>query len=691
MRNLHLLCSAVLFAAMLPAALARAQLQFQPPTPDELQMTSDPKAPGADAVYLNLEETDNDAQHYETHYARIKVLTEKGKEMATVELPYLQGTWKVNAIKARTIHPDGTIVPLDIKPADLMIQKSGDEQIKRKVFTLPSVEVGSILEYRFDISYGDNCDNGMCFFVPPTWDVQQSHFVHKARYIFAPPASMMPGHVTASFTGYYSMEDRHGRIAQSIAYIQRLPQGATVKVGATAFTADVTDVQPIPDEEWMPPLASLLYKVEFFYTYIRDARQFWPSDGKLWSDDVDKFAAPSKAIRDAVNSLIAPGDSDMDKAKKLYAAVEALDNTDYSRKKTASEMKELGIKVAKHAEDTWAQKSGDSEDMAMLYLAMLRAAGLNAVAVKVVDRDKGIFDASYLTLYQLDTTLVAVTAGGKQMVLDPGEKMCPFGTLNWRHAGAGGINQSDKGIQISSTPEQAYNDNITNRIADLTLDAHGGVTGYVQIVMAGQRALHWRQAALRNDDTELKKQFDHDELEGLVPEGVEAHIDHFIGIDQPGQNLMAIVKVTGNLGTATAKRLLLPGLFFETRAKVPFVDEEKRLEPVDMHFAERVTDDVTYHLPTGMTVEGAPQDTSVPWQGHAVFILKSKAEAGQIEVVNTLARAFSEAKPEEYQDLRSFYQKVAAAEQAQLVLKIAPEAPAAPATPASPAPAGKGN
>ena len=93
-----------------------------------------------------------------------------------------------------------------------------------------------------------------------------------------------------------------------------------------------------------------------------------------------------------MDGLIAPGDSDLDKAKKLYAAVQALDNTDYSRKKTESEMKQLKLKAAKHAEDTWAQKSGSSEDIAMLYLAMLRAAGLTAYAVKVVDRDKAVFD-----------------------------------------------------------------------------------------------------------------------------------------------------------------------------------------------------------------------------------------------------------------------------------------------------------
>jgi hypothetical protein len=128
---------------------------------------------------------------------------------------------------------------------------------------------------------------------------------------------------------------------------------------------------------------------------------------------------------------------------------------------------------------------------------------------------------------------------------------------------------------------------------------------------------------------------------------------------------------------------MLPGLFFETRAHVPFVHEDKRLEPVDMHYADRVTDDVTYHLPAGVAVEGAPQDASVSWQGHAMFVLKSNASSNQIEIVNSLARGFTFAKPEEYQDLRGFYQKVDAAEQSQLVLTMVP----APAT----APTGKGN
>jgi len=673
MRNSICLHGAVLFlVALSPAAVCA---QFQPPNPEELKMTADPKAPGADAVYLDFEQIGSDPLHFESYYARIKVLTEKGKELATVELPYMKGDRKVTDIKGRTIHPDGTVVPLTVKPEDLIVAKSGEMQIGKKVFTLPSVEVGSILEYSYQFHWDDN------EYIPPKWEIQRPYFVHKAHYSFTPFKSFMPVGTPGTDTSI-TLEDSRGREMRSLTWLCRLPPGVAVKTSVNgSYTLDVVDIPPIPDEDWMPPIRSFLYKTDFYYNYTSDASAFWLSESKLWSKDVDKFAEPSKALKAAVDSLIGPGDSDLDKAKKLYAAVEALDNTDYSRRKSESEMKQLKIKQAKHAEATWEQKSGSSEDIAMLYLAMLRAAGLTAYAVKVVDRDQGLFDPSYMSLNQLDTTVVVLSIGGKATVLDPGEKMCPFGTLNWRHSYAGGIGQSAQGMVAWTTPLQAYKDNATTRTADLTLDAHGGITGSIQIVMTGQEALRWRQFALRNDDTELKKTFDHDELEGVVPDGVEAHVDHFLAVDQPDVNLMAMVKVTGSLGTATAKRIMLPGLFFETRGQRPFVHEEKRLEPVDMHYASRITDDVTYHLPTGASVEGAPQDASVTWQGHAVFMLKSKAAPGQIEIANSLTRGFTLAKPEEYQDLRGFYQKVDAAEQGQLVLSMAP-APAAVLTPA---------
>jgi hypothetical protein len=639
MRNFLFLCSAVgLFAALSPALLSA---QFQPPNPDELKMTSDPKAPGADAVYLEYREKDDTPSAYWNVYARIKVLTDKGKEAATVSLPFSKGDMSVRGIHARTIHSDGTVFPLDVKPEELLSEKSGKLELKQKVFTLPNVEVGSVLEYTYDYNSQD--------LGPPRWDIQKKYFVHKEHFEF-----LSPGGTT---------------------YWERLPPGAAVKSGFGGLCKlDLTDVPPIPDEEWMPPVDSLLYTVDFDYVSEflggsatqGSATALWAEEAADWSLEMDALTEPTKEIKQAVDGLIS-ADSDLVKARKLYAAVQALDNTDFSRVKSETERKKLKLKAGWEPEVTWKQKSGSAEQIAILYLSMLRAAGLTPYAAWVVDRDKGIFDMTKIDEDQFDSMLVVLDSGGQKIILDPGEKECAFQTVGWRHSLATGLAQSPQGPSFITIPEQRYADNIVRRTGTLTLDEKGSVRGQIQIAITGQEALHWRQTSLENDEADVKKQFD-DELAAVAPEGVVAHVDHFAAMDDPSAALIAVVNVSGTLGTPTAKRLLLPGFFFETRSHVPFVNEEKRLTPVDMHYGERVTDQITYRLPEGMTVEGAPQDANFSWPNHALFVAKSLTQPGQITIAQTLTRAFTVAKPEEYQDLRSFYQKVAAADQEQVVL-----------------------
>jgi hypothetical protein len=648
---------ALLVAGLVSPSLLRAQ--FQQPTDEELKMTADPKAPGAAAVYLNVEEITDDPMHYHSFYARIKVLTEKGKELASVELPYTRGNVKITDIKARTIHPDGTIIPLEGKLEDLLEFKSSGHQISERVFNLPSVEVGSILEYSYAVRYDDN------HFSSPTWEIQRPYFVHKAHYAFTPFKAFMPGIENATSS---ILVDEHGNSINTLIWWPVLPPGVEVKADARGhYIVDVRDVPPIPDEEWMPPIQSVLYKVVFYYKNAFSGSDFWISEAKRWSKEVDHFAEGSKPIHEAVAGLVAPGDSDLDKAQKLYKAVQALDNTDFSRTRSQAELKQLGLHAAKRAEDTWAQKSGSGEDIALLYLAMLRAAGLTAYAMKVVDRTQRIFDPNYMHFGQLDDTIVILSIDGKDTVLDPGEKMCPFRTVHWKHSGAGGIRQSPDGRAMATSPLQPYMANTLLRIGDVTIDEHGTATGNFRFVMSGQEAIGWRQTALENDQDEAKKRFD-EWLRAMAPDGVQAHLDHFLGLDDPDVNLIAVVKVEGTLGTATAKRLLLPGFFFETRGNRPFVGQDKRLEPVDMHFGNQVSDQVDYHLAPGLTVEGAPQDARIPWANHAALAIKTVPGTDEITIAHQLSRAFTFVKADEYKDLHDFYQKVATADQQQLVL-----------------------
>jgi len=630
--------SACILPLLLLALCAPAILhaQFQDPTPDELKMTADPKAPGAAAVYLNMTEISNRENNITSFYARIKVLTEKGIDLANVELPYWKHVYNVADIKAHTIQPDGTIVPLNGKPADLLKTKTKGFQSGSKVFTLPSVQVGSIIEYYYQLRLSD------AYVSIPHWNIQLPYLVHKAHY------------------QCYHCGD--------LSYLSILPPGtAFAKDHSGHMNLDLTDVPPAPTEEWMPPMGNMLWKVEFFSDTSRTKEDFWKTNGNSWSDSAKQFTEPSKDFRAAMNALVAPSDSDIDKAKKLYKALQTVDNTDFSREKSESERKKLKIKEIVRAEDVWTEKSGTRTEVALLYLSMLRAVGLTGYAMRLVDRNLALFTPADLDYDQLDDTVIILSTGGKEILLDPGEKLCPFQTVHWRHSNAGGIRQTETGSAIATSPQQAYNTNTLDRYADFILDPQGTVEGTLRFVMNGQEALYWRQKNLENDESEVKKQFD-EWLKAMVPEGVEAHIDHFTALDDPDSKLVAFIKAQGTVGTATSKRVLVPGFFFEVRGSHPFVDQDKRQAPVDMHYGEQISDQVVYHLPANLQVESAPQTASIPWTGRAALLIKSRTDPGQVTIIRTLARGFTFVTTDEYKPLHDFYQKVAAADQQQVVL-----------------------
>jgi hypothetical protein len=627
----------LLFVAGSPLAL---RAQFQDPTPDELKMTSDPKAPGAPAVYLYREETTDNSMQVQTYYARIKVLTEKGKELASVQVPFLRSESKVDKVEGRTIHSDGTMIPLNVKPEDLVEVKSREFQVDAMAFTLPDVEVGSILEYRWRVKFK--------FGAPlPSWKLQSSYFIRKEHFLYDPGIvqGTLLGAITPSKAPVALKKD-HGR-----------------------FTVDLTDVPPVPDEDWMPPINTIRWRVEFYYmyTYAQNAKEFWEKASKWWSDYTENFVHESGAIKKAAASLVSPNDSDEQKARKIYAAVMKLDNTDYSRVKSDAERKKDKLKEIHSADDVWKDQSGAGNSMALLYVALARAAGLKVSPMEVVDRDIAIFDYSYLNLDQLDDYIAVVVIGGKDVYVDPGRKMCPFGELYWTHALAVGLRESGTSVIVALTPASTYKNNATRRTADLTIDEQGNVNGTVRLVMTGPDALYWRQQALENDQGELKKRFE-ESMRDDLPDGVQVDFDRFLALDDYEASLVGIVRVSGSIGAATGKRFFLPGLFFQSRAKHPFVAEDKRTVPVDVHYPKMEQDDVTYHLPPGYAVESAPHTADVTWPGYAILRIDSIAKGDSVEVARTFGHNFTLLDPENYKDLRDFYLKLAAADQQQIVL-----------------------
>jgi Domain of Unknown Function with PDB structure (DUF3857)/Transglutaminase-like superfamily len=634
------------------------------PTPDELKMTSDPKAPDAAAVFLNREEIVDDKTHFHRLYARIKILTEKGKEeYSDIEIPYEAGVSDIRAVEGRTIHADGTIVPFTGKPYSKELAKAGDVKIMEKVFSMPDVQVGSILEYRWELAYDDGRT------IPPNWLIQQPIYVHQAHFHFVP--FDMSGSRTVMVT------DSLGKTnpANRLLYYHELPPGAEVKEGLNGFDLAVNDIPPLPEEEYSPPLSSFSYRVIFYYSPAYTGEEYWKEEGKVWSKDVDRFANPSDVIRQAVAQIVAPTDTEDQKLQKIYNAVMQIENTRFTREHSAAENKAAGLRV-KTAADIWTQKRGSDDEITRLFIAMARAAGLKAYAMVVTERDRNILNTGYLNWDQFEDEIAIVQVGGKEKAFDPGQRYCEYGKLHWMHTQIIGIRQTDHGPDIAMTPSPSYQDNAEIRTANLELGDDGNVKGTVRVTMSGAEALRWRQIALRTDEQEAEKGFENELRQGIAG-GLQVKVNHFLGLTDPGSALMAVIDVSGNVGTATGKRVFVPGALLEANTS-PIFATEKRESPVDLRYPYAVQDQITVTLAPGLKVQSLPPAADIPLAQFAEARLKFSMAGSTYSVDRVVVLGQPLFKVQEYAQLREFFQKANAQDQQQVVLERSPVA-AAPA------------
>jgi transglutaminase-like putative cysteine protease len=639
---------------------AFAAPSWQQPTAEELSMTSQPETPGADAVYLNREETTDDRgnsvgamegytelqQNFHTLYVRLKVLTEAGKKYADVRIIYPGRAFSVDDVQGRTIHSDGTITPLTNKPFKSTVEKTKMSEETGLVFTMPDVQVGSILEYRYVLRY-----NGRIL-VAPEWYIQQELFLRSAKYSFR------------AYSG--DTVNSKGNLSIGVAYTNTLPKGTEVKYipSRDTYELEVHNISPVPSEEFSMPPNSLKYRVLFYYTGYHSPQDFWADEGRDWSKDVNRFASSSK-LKDAVAQIVGATDSDQQKLNKIYDAVMQLENTNFTREHTQAENRASGIKT-KTAEDIWEQKRGNAEEITLLFIAMARAAGLKAYAMKVTDRDTQVFDMNFLSMYQLGDVVAIVQVDGKEQYFDPGERYCAFAQLHWRHTVTDGIRQTDAGTSLAKTPGAVYTAAQTLRIAKLQLDADGKLHGLVTIKMAGVPALYWRQKALESDEAAVTKEFE-DSLRGIMAPGVELKTSRFVGLADWKTVLQVQLEVSGSMGTSTSKRVFLPSNFFEAGSK-PLFTHEKRQAAVYLQYASEVQDSVTLELPKNLAVESVPKDAKIPFPNNALYA----AQYAVKDNTYTLGRAFILANfmylPNDYAGLKDFYQKITAQDQEQLIL-----------------------
>lgn len=642
--------------------------QFAKPTQEELSMTSLPGFPGAAAVVLYREQVTTDDLHVVKHYDRIKVLTEEGKKYANIELGYVTAVHddvsdqkSVDDIAGRTIHPDGTIVPFTGKPYLKVIEKDKGFKVQQKVFTLPDVTVGSIIEYR----YATRIDDG--FYESPSWMIQGDLYIKAAHYMWLPTAR--------------EMVDADGAAVRAISWFPLLPQGATIQQrdmpgggpngnNQKTFELTVKDIPPRQTEDYMPPIRSLSYRVLFNYTPYSSVADYWKASGKRWSKNADSFIGPNGNLTSATQTIIAGATTQEQKLRKIYAAVMELENTEYTREHDRDEDKAAGLGKINNASDVLTRKRGNPTQLTYLFLGMARAAGMKAYAMVIPDRSYDLFTAGWQNFEQFDNTVAIVNVDGKEQFFDPGQRYCEYGHLAWQDTLDQGLRQSESGAVFANTPGEAYGNNRTTRVANLTMNEQQELSGKIDVTFTGDQALHWRQQALKGDKESTDHSFN-TMMETLVPKTVEVKIKEIKNLTDYNQPLMLTYEVHGTIGTSAGKRVILPVDLFVAGQSAKFPHEKRDL-PVYFHYPETIQDAMRVNLPKTMTPEATPEPAKIGFNKVAIYNITFDKDAKGVTVRRDFIFNDVLISLANYGDLRKFYSQLESKDQESVVLKPAP-------------------
>jgi Domain of Unknown Function with PDB structure (DUF3857) len=633
------LCLAVWYSV--PAHADR----FQPVSPEELKMTSEPQAAGAEAVILFRQvDRDDTGNAHEDNYLRIKILTEEGRKHADIEIKFLKQDESIVNIKARTIRPDGSIVNFDGKIFEKTIVKAQGLKYLAKTFTLPDVQVGSIIEYYYTIDLGDQT------LYNSNWILSNELFTKHAKFSLKP---YNEGGVNVRWSW------------------QGLPPGTPQPKDAGGFVRlEVSNVPAFHAEDFMPPEDELKARVDFTYStevFEKDPVQYWKKRGKRWNDSVESFVGKRKAMEEAVAQIVAPTDSPEVKLQKIYARVQQLRNTSYEVAKSEQEKKRQKEKEAANVEDMWKRGYGDATELTWLFLGLVRAAGFEAYGVMASNRARYFFHPNSMDARKLGWNVVLVKLNGKDIYCDPGVAFTPFGLLEWPETGVQGLRLDKDGgtwIQTLLPPSSASR---IERRANLTLSAAtGGLEGKLTITFTGLEGMR-RRLEERNEDEADRKKFLEDQVKEYIPVASDVELKNKPDWSSSSTPLVAEydLKIPG-WSAGAGRRVLLPmGIFSATEKRV--FDHAERVSPIYFEFPFEKLDDVTIALPAGWQVSSVPpeekQDTNA-----IGYALKAEGDKETLHLTRKLRIDLLLLDPQYYSSLRGFFQIVRKGDEQQVVL-----------------------
>ena len=630
-------------------AWAGSGIAFPPPNPQELQMTSEPLAPGAQAIilYRQVDRDDNVTTSHQDVYVRIKILTEEGRKYADVEIPYRKEYENIHGLRARSVRPDGTISDFQGKPFDKQIVKVKGLKYLAKTFTLPDVMVGSVIEYTYTTDFNEY------LIFDSHWILSDDLFTKEAHFSLKPYESAYQRFNLR--WSWHALPPGTGVPRQDNDHVVRL---------------EVKNIPAFQTEDYMPPESELKSRVDFVYSednFESDEAKYWRNVVKKWNENLESFVNKRKAMEQAVSQIVSASDAPEVKLQKIYRRVQLIRNTSFEEEKTAQEQKRDKEKDNNNVEDLWKHGYGNGRDITWLFLGLARTAGFEAYGVWTSDRRNYFFSSKQMDKSKLDANVVLVKVNGKDQYFDPGAAFVPYGLLPWDETGVSGLRLDKDGGGWVLTTLPASAESKVERTAKLKLTDSGDLEGKVVLKFTGLEAWQ-RRVGERHVDETGRKEFLENQVKEYVPAAMEADLTNKPDWSSSEAPLVAeySVKIPGWASGAGRRAMLGVGLFSASEKHV--FDHTNRIHPIYFEYPFQKVDDVTIELPLGWSVSSLPAEQNK--DGHVVsYTLKTTQEGGTLHWSRVLNVDVLLLDSKYYMALRNFFQVVRTGDEEQVVLQ----------------------
>ncbi len=352
---------------------------WKPITPADLALKSPivEKDADAEAIFWEVrvwDEIDGDEPRTVlSHYVRIKIFTERGREsQSKIDIPFVS-SFKISDIAGRTVKPDGTIV--ELKKSDIFertIVKASGLKIKAKTFAMPSVEPGAIIEYKWREVRQDRLANYIRL------QFQRDVPVQLVKYYIKPLD--LPG-----FPFAMRVKTFHG---ENTSFVNE-------KDGFHSTT--MTNVPAFREEPRMPPEDQVRPWMLVYYSMDRKlpAEVFWKVKGRETYEEIKPLVKVNDDVKKAAAAAIGDATTPEQKIERLFEFCRTqIKNTSNDVSGLTSEAR-AKLKTNKTPSDTLKRGMGTGNDIDMLFMALATASGLEARFAGLSDRGDIFFDPSF--------------------------------------------------------------------------------------------------------------------------------------------------------------------------------------------------------------------------------------------------------------------------------------------------------